>query len=91
MAFYFNGSVSLLWLKPQKSMKIDPDFRCRFGAHFFSQKSLQGSNFLPKASQSDLKINEISTSKPDFPYFGETLIFNDCIMVLLDFTGPDEL
>ena len=72
-------------------MKIDPDFRCRFGSRFLTQKSLQGSNFLPKAYQSDFKIYEKSTSEPDFPYFGETLISDDSIMVLLDFTGPDDL
>ena len=72
-------------------MKIDPDFRCRSGARFFLQKTLQGSNFLPKAYQSDLEIDEKSTSEPDFPYFGEALVFDDSIMVLLDFTGPDDL
>ena len=71
-------------------MKIDPDFRCNFKARFFPQKSLQGFNFLPKASQSDPKINEKSKPEPDFRYFGETLIFDDSTMVLLDWSGPDE-
>ena len=46
---------------------------------------------MPKAFQSDLKINEKSTPAPDLRGFGETLIFDDSTMVLLDFSGPDEL
>ena len=46
---------------------------------------------LPKASKSYPKINEKSTSEPDFRDFCETMNFNDSIMVLLDSTGPDEI
>ena len=46
---------------------------------------------LPKASKSYPKINEKSTSEPDFRDFCETMNFNDSIMVFLDFTGLDDL
>ena len=67
------------------------DVRCNFKERFFPQKSFQGFDFMPKASQSDPKIDEKSNPEPDFPYFGETLIFDDSTMVLLDFSGPDKL
>ena len=69
-----NGSVSLSWLKPTNSMKIDPDFQCNFKARFFPQKSLQGFNFLPKASQSDPKIDEKS-NPTGFPILWRNLDF----------------
>ena len=62
-----------------------------FWSLFFPAKNAPGLQFPAKAYQSDLKIDEKSTSEPDFPYFGEALIFDDSIMVLLDFTGPDKL
>ena len=73
----FDGSVSLVWLRPIKSMKINPDFRYRSGSRFFTQKSPRGSKSLHKASQSDPKINEKSNPEPDLRYFRETLIFDD--------------
>ena len=72
-------------------MKIDPDFRYRSGSRFFTQKSPRGSKSLHKASQSETKIDEKSNPETDFRYFGETLIFYDSTMVLVDFSGPDEL
>ena len=46
---------------------------------------------MAKASPIYFKINEKSTPAPDLRGFGETLIFDDSTMVLLDFSGSDDV
>ena len=72
-------------------MKIASNFRCRFGRRFFTQKSIRGSKMMPQASKIYPKIDEKSIPEAALADFGETLIFDDSIMVLLVFSGPGDL
>ena len=61
------------------------------GVQNVAQSTPKASQIAPQTAQSDFKINEKSTPAPDLRGFGETLIFDDSTMVLLDFSGPDDL
>ena len=61
------------------------------GVQNIAQSEPQASQIAPQMAQSDFKINEKSTPAPDLRGFGETLFFDDGTMVLLVFSGPDDL
>ena len=61
------------------------------GVQNVAQSAPKASQIAPQTAQGDFKINEKSTPAPDLRGFGETLIFDDSTMVLLDFSGPDDL
>ena len=70
----------------------------RFGVRFFIDFGVTLERFWQEVEALDrflrektsFKINEKSTSEPDLRDFGETLIFNESIMLLLDFSAPDD-
>ncbi len=55
------------------------------------RKSIRGSKMMPQASKIYPKIDETSIPEAALADFGETLIFDDSIMVLLAFSGPGDL